>query len=231
MIRWRAALDALSQKLQAVQQGTAAIVASARQTNEELFLLARLAKKLGAITDSVPRTGEADKLLVSADRNPNSAGAKLTGIAAEPMGSNLAKIAEGISAGRIKTLIVFGEDVTRHGIGADLLAKLETLVVSDILPSATSAAAHFLLPGCAHAEKRGSFTNIKGRVQRFMKAVEPRGDARPEWEFLHDLVLNLTRQDGYATIEGLFNLMARELPGFNGLTWAGLGDTGVSVPV
>ena len=188
--------------------GSVAIIASARQTNEELYLLAKLAKKLGALTDSVPRMGEGDRLLLNADRNPNSTGARLTGIAAEPMGSNLPKIAEGIRSGRIKTLIVFGEDVTRHGMGADLLGKLDTLIVSDILPNETTGLAHYLLPGCAHAEKRGTFTNAKGRVQKFMKAVEPPGDARPEWEFLHELVSNVTGQDGSVSIEGLFNQMA-----------------------
>jgi predicted molibdopterin-dependent oxidoreductase YjgC len=147
------------------------------------------------------------------------------------MGSNLPKIADGIKAGAIKTLIVFGEDVTKHGIGTDLLAKLETLIVSDILPNNTTAAARYLLPGCAHAEKRGSFTNVKGRVQRFQKAVEPPGDARPEWEFLHELVYNVTGQNGFATIEGLFNQMAKEVPVFNGLTWAALGDTGVTIAI
>jgi hypothetical protein len=34
-----------------------------------------------------------------------------------------------------------------------------------------------------------------------------------------------------ATIEGLFNRMAGEVPEFNGLTWAGLGDTGVTVKI
>ena len=135
------------------------------------------------------------------------------------------------ASGKIKTLIVFGEDVTQHGIGADLLGKLETLIVSDILPNATTKLAHYLLPGCAHAEKRGTFTNTKGRVQKFMKAVEPPGDARPEWEFLHDLVYNVTGQDGFLTIEGLFNEMAKDVPAFNGLTWAGLGDTGVTVKI
>jgi hypothetical protein len=123
------------------------------------------------------------------------------------------------------------EDVTKHGIGADLLGKLDTLIVSDILPNATTAAAHYLLPGCAHAEKRGTFTNAKGRVQKFMKAVEPPGDARPEWEFLHELVFNVTGQNGFVTIEGLFNQMAKEVPAFNGLTWAALGDTGVTVNI
>ncbi len=230
-ITWGIALKEVSDKLSKTPLGTAAIVASARQTNEELFLLAKLAKKLNAVTDSVPRNGEADKLLVSADRNPNSNGAKLTGIAATPMGSNLPKIAEGIRSGSIKTLIVFGEDVTKHGIGTDLLGKLDTLIVSDILPNKTTELAHFLLPGCAHAEKRGTFTNGKGRVQRFFKAVEPRGDARAEWEFLHELVYSITGKNGFASIEGLFNQMAQEIPAFNGLTWAGLGDTGTTVPI
>jgi NADH-quinone oxidoreductase subunit G len=206
--------------------GSVAIVGSARQTNEELYLISKLAKKSNALTDSVPRTGEGDKLLLNADRNPNGAGAALMEVAAKPMGSNLPKIADGIREGKIKTLIVFGEDLTKHGIGADLLAKLDLLVVSDILPNETTRLAHYLLPGCAHAEKRGTFTNAKGRVQRFMKAIEPKGDARPEWEFLHELVFNMTGQDGFVSIEGLFNLMAKEVPAFEGLTWASLGDTG-----
>ena len=145
--------------------------------------------------------------------------------------ANLPKIAEGIRAGRIQTLIVFGEDVTRKGIPAELLAKLDLLIVSDILPNETTRLAHFLLPGCAHAEKRGTFTNTKGRVQRFMKAVEPPRGARPEWEFLHELVFNATGQDGFVSIEGLFNQMAGEVPAFNGLTWGALKDAGVTVPV
>jgi NADH-quinone oxidoreductase subunit G len=228
---WSNVLGEISEKLRKAQPGSVAVIASARQTNEELFLLKKIATKLKALTDSVPRSGEGDKLLVNADKNPNSNGAILTGIAAQPMGSQLAKIADGIKSGAIKTLIVFGEDVTKHGISAELLGKLETLIVSDILPNKTTAAAHYLLPGCAHAEKRGSFTNVKGRVQRFIKAVEPKGDARAEWEFLHELVYNVTGQNGFVNIEGLFNQMAAEVPAFNGITWASLGDTGVTVQI
>ncbi len=209
-----------------------AIVASARQTNEELFLLSKLAKKLGALTDSVPRTQQGDNLLLSADRIRTATARNVhRNRRRRKWARTLPKIAEGIRSGAIKTLIVFGEDMTKHGIGADLLGKLELLIVSEILLNATAEMAHFLLPGCAHAEKRGTFTNGKGRVQKFMQAIEPRGDARPEWEFLHELVYDVTGQDGFTSIEGLFNLMAREIPAFAGLTWAGLGDTGVTVQI
>jgi len=226
---WPAALQQVSDRLRQAAAGSAAIVASARQTNEELYLLKLLATRLGAITDSVSRAGEADKLLVSADRNPNSTGARLIGFCHTEMGINLPKIADGIRRGTIKTLVVFGEDVTRHGVPPELLAKLETLIVSDILPNATTAAAHFLLPGCAHAEKRGTFVNVNGRLQRFWKAVEPPGEARPEAEFLSEWVVAVTGRPLPGTFEGVFNLMAQEVPAFNGMTWAALGDTGVPV--
>jgi NADH-quinone oxidoreductase subunit G len=208
-----------------------AIIASARQSNEELWLLSKLKAQLAAISDSIPRDGEGDHLLVSPDKNPNTNGARLNGICYTEMGINVPKIAAGIAQGVIKTLIVFGEDVTQRGISPELLGRLETLIVSDILPNRTTQLAHYLLPGCAHAEKRGTFTNTKGRVQKFMKAVEPPGDARPEWEFLHDLVFNVIGKGGFVTIEGLFNQMANELPAFHGLTWAGLGDLGTTAKI
>ena len=228
---WSTALKEISEKLSKAAAGSVAVIASARQTTEELYLLKKLATKLGALTDSVARVGEADTLLVVADKNPNSNGVRLTGIAGAELGATISKIADGIRSGTIKTLVVFGDDVTKAGISADLLAKLETLIVSDILPNATTTAAHYVLPGCAHAEKRGTFVNMKGRLQKFMKAVEPKGDARPEWEFLHELVHNVTGQNGFMSIEGLFNQMAKEVPGFAGIEWAQVGDQGVNVQI
>ncbi|MFM7817402.1 MAG: molybdopterin-dependent oxidoreductase [Verrucomicrobiota bacterium] len=228
---WDEANREVRTRLSKAAPGSVAIIASARQTTEELFLLRKLATHLGAITDSIPREGDPDTLLVSADRNPNANGARLTGIAFTEMGIQIPKIASGIASGAIKTLIVFGEDVTQHGIGVDLLGRLETLIVSDILPTQTTQAAHVLLPGCAHAEKRGTFINAKGRLQKFMKAVEAPGDARPEWEFLHDWVHAVSGRNGFSSIEGLFNQMAREIPAFEGIEWGRVGDLGVTVKI
>src|SRR5437016_3808959 len=82
---WPAVLGEISEVLRRATPGSVAVIASARQTNEELYLLAKLARKCGALTDSIPRAGEADKLLLNADGNPNSNGARLAGIAAQPM--------------------------------------------------------------------------------------------------------------------------------------------------
>ena len=193
---------------------------------------AKAGHHFGALTDSCPAPGQADGLLVNADRNPNANGALLTGFAAAPLGSTLPRIADGIAGGAIKTLLVFGEDVTKHGVGADLLDRLQMLVVSDILPNATTAMAHYLLPGCAHVEKHGSFVNGKGRVQRFMQNIQPKGQCAGGMG-----VFARTGRTASAgrTARGALRVCStkwrREMPAFKGLTWAGLGDLGVTVPI
>jgi len=150
------------------------------------------------------------------------------GLAPKVPGSNIEAIKKGIQAGTIKILIVAGEDITPL-IEPAVLKNLKTLVVTDILPNATTALAHYLLPGCAHAEKRGTFININGRLQKFLKAVDPPGEARPETDFLRDIVQRVTGESLPPDIEGLFNTMAREVPALNGITWASVGETGVNV--
>ena len=228
---WSEAIQTIATKLTKAEPESVAIVASGRQTNEELYLLAKLAAKLKAISDIVPRTGAKDSILLNADRNPNSTGARLIGVTTAAPGEGLVRIGQGIRRGQIRTLLVFGEDISRHGFDEKTLGKIECLIVSDLFPSSLTPAADFVLPACAHLEKRGTFTNAKGRVQKFLKAVEPPGDARPEWEFLHELVFSVTGQNGFVSIEGLFNQMASEVPAFAGLSWAALGDTGASVPL
>ena len=228
---WNVALKEVAEILSSAEKGSVAIVASARQTTEELYLLKKLADKTGAMTDSVAREDEGDDLLVAEDKNPNTNGCRLTGFANTELGIHLTDIAEAIKSGQVKTLIVFGEDVTKHGISVNLLGKLDNLIVSDVLPNQTTQLADYVLPGCAVVEKRGTMINTKGRLQKFMKAIEGPGDSRPEWEFLHELVHNVTGKNGFSTIEGLFNQMAKDVPAFAGLEWAKIGDTGVDVEI
>jgi NADH-quinone oxidoreductase subunit G len=225
-ITWAQAVREISDRLKGLPAGSVAIVASARQTSEELYLLKRLADHCAALTDSIARVGEGDRLLVSPDRNPNSNGSRHIGIAGPELGARLPAMAAAIREGRVRAMLVFGEDLTRHGIGTDLLRRLELLVVSDLLPSATVEEAHYVLPGSAPAEKRGSFVNVKGQVQRFNQAIEPPGNARPEYEFLSELVGAVVNERFPGSMEGLFNRMAGEVPAFRGLTWSALGDLG-----
>ncbi|MCC7265561.1 MAG: molybdopterin-dependent oxidoreductase [Candidatus Latescibacteria bacterium] len=229
-VEWQAALGQAVQALRGAR-GAVAAVGSARATTEELFLFNRLTRQvLGAsLVDCVPRQGEADHLLLNADRNPNSRGASLTGVAAEPLGSQLGAIAQGIGEGRIKALLVLGEDVTKCGIGPELLAKLEALVVIDILPNATVKLAQVVLPGASFAEKRGSFINAKGRLQRFNAAIQPAGEARPDWQILAALLRSLDPAEDFSTLEGVFAQLAQEQPVLAGLSLSRIGDQGIQL--
>ena len=55
------------------------------------------------------------------------------------------------------------------------LAKLEFLVVQDILNNETAQIADVVLPGAAISEKQGSITNLEGRIQTFQPVVSPPG--------------------------------------------------------
>jgi NADH-quinone oxidoreductase subunit G len=228
---WTVAVRELTDLLKQAKPGSVAIVGGANQTTEELYLLKKLANHLGALTDSVENVGEGDSFLVNADKNSNSTGARLTGISYTEAGIQIPQIVAGIEAGAIKTLLVFGVGATQTGIPQSVLGKLDTLVVSDVLPGPISGGAHYVLPGCAVPEKRGTLINAKGRVQKFMKAVEPPGDARPEWETLAEILQGVTGLNRFSTIEGLFNIMAKEVPALTGLEWAKIGDTGVNVSI
>lgn len=227
---WRAAIEEIAQILRVALPGSVAIIASARQSNEELFLLSKMAKKWSAVTDSLPRRGDSDKLLVNADKNPNTNGARLMGLAPQIPGSNIEAIKKAIDANVIRVLFVAGDNIAPL-IEPAVLNKLDALIVTDILPNATTAQAHYLLPGCAHAEKRGTFINTKGRLQKFLKAVEAPGEARPEIEFLREIFERATGETLPADVEGLFNAMAGEVSALKGITWASVGETGVNVPL
>jgi len=229
---WDTVLQEVVEILRRAPSGSVAIVASARFSCEELFLVRKLADALGAVTDCVPRLGEEDGFLVVDDRNPNSNGARITGVSFTEIGIQLPMIAYGIETGRIRTLLVFGEDVTgEEEIGEGPLQSLENLIVSDVLPSRTTELAHIVLPGAAYFEKAGTWINVDGRVQRFWKAIDPPGAARPEIQWLARLVKELTGQEWPTRPSELFDRMCREVPALRGLSWQRIGDEGISIEI
>ncbi|MEK0448060.1 MAG: hypothetical protein RL088_328 [Verrucomicrobiota bacterium] len=205
--------------------GRVAIVASGRSTNEELFLVKRLATALGAKVDILPRSGVADGMLIAADRNPNTSGAKLLGVATGQFG----EIVAGVKDGSITALIALGEDATKAGLSEEDLAKLDAVVATDILPNKTTAKADVLLPVSAPFEKRGSMINLKGRLQRLNRVVTAPGSARDDWEVLRDLILGITGSNGLHSVEEVFKAMAAETPALAGLTLSRIGDLGVDI--
>jgi len=228
---WPDALARAGESLKAFKGEEIAVIASARMTNEELWMAKRLIDALGTSEfDVVPRTGEADKLLVSADRNPNTHGAQLIGVTGSTPGARLSEIAEKIRSGAVKAVITFGEDLSRAGLSPSDISKLSALIAVDILPNETTQHATVVLPGSGFAEKRGSMVNGKGRLQRLNRAIRPPGQARDDWEIIRDLIQAIgSESNGVYLIEDVFKQIAQAVPDMNGLSLSKIGDQGVSL--
>ncbi|MCH7225281.1 molybdopterin-dependent oxidoreductase [Haloferula sp. A504] len=230
--------DAIRRTVEGLRTGDPselAIIASARMTNEELFLTKALTESLGTEhLTVVPRLGEPDGILISADRNPNTQGVKVVWRREDP-GFRLGGIRDMVREGRIKRLLVLGEELTAEaGFTAEDLLKLDFLASSLLLAGPTAEASDVVLPGAAFAEKRGSMINVTGRLQRLNRAVEPHGRARDDWEILRDLIalvddLPSTSPDYPHLIEDVFRDMAAAIPEFKGLNLSKIGDLGLPV--
>jgi NADH-quinone oxidoreductase subunit G len=228
---WANALKTAAAKLKSLAPEQIAIIASGRMTNEELFLTRALAAELGTENISlVPRFGEPDALLVAADRNPNTTGAKLIFETTYPF-EKLDAIREGVRSGSIKALLVFGEDlITEAGFHFSDLANLDFLLQSHVIANSTALAAHLVLPAAAFAEKRGSMVNLSGRLQRLNRAVEMPGQARDDWEILRDLILAISGEKNETHhIEDVFKALAESVTAFKGLTLSKIGHQGTQV--
>ena len=100
-------------------------------------------------------------------------------------GRVVTEMVEGCLTGEIRAMYVVGENPLlsepdlHHAEKA--IGQLDFLVVQDLFLHETAERAHVFLPAAAFAEKEGTFTNSERRVQRVRKALEPPGQARPDW--------------------------------------------------
>ena len=226
---WTDAITKAADGLKSVKPEEVAVVASARLTNEELFVLGRLAKELGTTqVDTVPHHGTADGFLRSGDANPNTRGAELLGLTTG--GRKISSWEAAILSGKIKALLVLGgEDVATAGISSKALAQLDVLIFSGMLGNETSRMAHVVLPSTGFAEKTGSMINGQGRLQRMTRAVAGPGEAREDWMILRDLRMALTGGNSLHSVEDIWRAMSAEVPLLAGMSWAKIGDLGIQL--
>jgi predicted molibdopterin-dependent oxidoreductase YjgC len=128
---------------------------------------------------------------------------------------------------------VFGHDLFQSAWPAAeveaALAALETLIFTGPGANATSARAHLVLPAAAWVERDGTFTNFEGRVQRFWTAVDPLGEARPEWQIAGELLAALGEEAGAARARDWFGQLAAAVTPFRALSYETLGAAGAMV--
>jgi ferredoxin-nitrate reductase len=79
------------------------------------------------------------------------------------------------------------------------LEKAELVVCQDAYhPTETSSLAHAVLPAAAWPEKTGTMTNSERRVGLLEPALDPPGQARPDWRIFADLAAELGFAEQFA---------------------------------
>jgi NADH-quinone oxidoreductase subunit G len=231
-VSWDEAIGVVADLLRRAPEALG-VIASPRMANEDLFALRRLLGHSGVsrVGFRVPPAvlGDQDDFLIRADKHPNTRGAELIGLD----GDTAALLADA-RAGRLRHLWVFGYDLFESGWPAaeveGALSAVETLIFTGTNAHRTSARAHLVLPSTAWVERDGTFTNFEGRVQRFRAAVDPLGEARPEWQVVGALLTALGEEPAASRAQHWFRQLAAAVEPFRALRYEILGEGGQMVP-
>jgi len=145
-------------------------------------------------------------------------------------GISLTEIPHKIHEGKLKAFYIFGEDPLQTEPDLSALRqefeKLELIIVQDIFMTKTAMMADVIFPATSWGEHEGVYSSADRGFQRFYKAVEAKGDVKPDWE-IHSL---MARAFGYPmkynNTEEIWNELRELCPLYYGATYekmAGLG--------
>jgi NADH-quinone oxidoreductase subunit G len=207
-VDWDVALAAAARVLKGKR---AYVVASPGLSNEALHLLGRLVLRTGGVGTFRVATGPeaplagVDDLALRADRAPNARGAEALGFSRSD--APFAGVAEG------DALVMV--DVEPDHVDMQAVGRASAVIVLGTIPPTGLAEADVALPICTYAEEEGTFTNLRGRVQRFLQARAAPGLARPTWFVMADLLGAVGGPTSRAARD-VFDALAREHAAFRG---------------
>ncbi len=220
----------LREAVAAGADGVAAIV-SARLSLEDLHVTQRALQAIGIgrVAVAPHEEGQDDHLLLRRDKTPNARGAALVGLGA-PNAGRVKEILEDVSSGRVRGLLVVGEDPIGDGlIPASDLRRLPALVAIDWWKSPTVEAAGVALPACGYGEWEGTLVNFEGRAQRCRAALKPQGETEPVWRILAALARPFGFGAEYASASAVFDEAAAGIPALAGMSYRSLGTGGAKL--
>lgn len=243
---WATVQTALKTALKGAQgQGPSktAFVVSPWATVEEAYLLTKFAKEISSTAKvamgPVRVVGEDDlypkdvhgkpmpptKFTIRAEKCPNRLGveAVLKQLTGDVL--TFAAVLDQIGRGEVEQLYVLGGDPEGWISEADVskLDKLKLLIVQDLLESAASGKAQFVLPGGAWAEKDGTFVNHKGLAQTIHRGLRGPDGSRQDGRILMELL----GRSGLFHASTLRQEIAGEIPALAALIVGDLGEDGV----
>ncbi|MET3289015.1 UNVERIFIED_CONTAM: formate dehydrogenase major subunit [Brevibacillus sp. OAP136] len=128
-----------------------------------------------------------------------------------------------VEAGKLKGMYLMGEDMAWVDSNSlhvhEMLSELEFFVVQDVFFTKTAQFADVILPACPSLEKDGTFTNTERRIQRLYQALEPLGDAKPDWQIIQDIANRLGASWNYSHPGEIMDEIASLAPVFSGVSY------------
>ena len=206
--------------------GAIAVVGSGRSSVEEQFLTKKLAAALKASVSLVSRVGQGDKLLISADRNPNVRGALVTGLISALPSAQLASLATDIDSGKVTVVVSVGEDLTAAGLTPAQLAKVSVIYLGTHA-NATSIAAKVVVPTLTVFEKAGTFVNQQFRIQKFIQAVPGLEGAHNDLAALATLTAAAGGAAQPSEVGTLWPVIAAEVSALSTMLYKNIPETGL----
>ncbi len=233
---WDAALRALGERAAAVAGQGLTFLVSAHASNEEIFLIERLASAI-AVSWTVSEKAQpaGTKFKVPAVNAPNVRGARDLGLPVGDGAPDLSMLRHAVEAGQVPALYVL--DPGPEGslgdvswvVAARQSGKLSLLVYQGVLSTELARAADIVLPGSAWVEKDATFTNDQGRVQAAAKVFAAPGEALDDRDIFIRVAQALGQPVPYATAAEVRAAIAESLK--DNAAYAGLGAIDFRRPV
>lgn len=152
-------------------------------------------------------------------------------------GLNQLQMVDSAGTGELKALWAIGYDVffsNANGHETERsLRELDFVIVQDMFMNETAERfADVFLPAATSYEKDGTFMNAERRVQRVRKVLEPRGNARSDWEIVCDIAraMDCGEHFGFASAGEIWDEVRAVWPASRGITYERLDKQGVQWP-
>jgi NADH-quinone oxidoreductase subunit G len=187
-----------------------------------------LVDALAALVVASGKAGKANSGLAALWAHNNSQGAADMGIlpdyaagyeAVATPGASIDEMLDGRA--NLKAAYIVGSNpVVERPSSRTVLENLDFLVVQELFMTETAQLADVVLPAASFAERDGSFTNFERRVQRYLKALDPVGDALPDWEIFNRLAHKFEGEWGtYYTAHDVNAEIAKKVKLHKGFTY------------
>lgn len=162
------------------------------------------------VTDETNRSKFAEYWEMDPDEMPAAEGYRLT------------EMFLAADEGDIKGMFIQGENpaVSEPNIGhaESVLSELEFLAVQDIFLTETAEYADVVLPATSTVESNGTYTSSTRHVQLVKRAIEPKGNAKPDWQITQELAARFGYDWAYETPSDIMHEISDLTPIYGGIS-------------